>query len=250
MSDWRRHAIYFAPARGSALARFGARWLGRDPETGAALDGPDLPGLPRPRADLVAAPRRYGFHATLKAPFRLADGHDEAELDAATASVAADCRSLELRLRLDALGSFLALTPSAPSQALATLEHACVTRLDAFRAPPTTGGTRPPPRRRPRRDGSRSPEDLGLPLRARPLPLPHDPDRPAAAARSIGHPRRPRARARPAPRRSDPRPRDLPLRRGPGAETSGSSAAIRWRRPNPDRTARAARGPRAARPRT
>ncbi len=136
MSDWRRHAIYFAPARGSALARFGARWLGRDPETGAALDGPDLPGLPRPRADLVAAPRRYGFHATLKAPFRLADGHDEAELDAATASVAADCRSLELRLRLDALGSFLALTPSAPSQALATLEHACVTRLDAFRAPP------------------------------------------------------------------------------------------------------------------
>ena len=36
MGDWRRHAIYFAPPRGSALARFGADWLGWDPE---ARDG-------------------------------------------------------------------------------------------------------------------------------------------------------------------------------------------------------------------
>ena len=61
------------PAAGTALAAFGARWLGRD--------APDLAGVSAEdwrRA--VAAPRRYGFHATLKAPFRLAAGTDERAL--------------------------------------------------------------------------------------------------------------------------------------------------------------------------
>ena len=74
MGDWRRHAIYFAPPAGSPLAEFGADWLGWDPATGRGRDGFDLPGLPRRRAELVATPARYGFHATLKAPFRLGRG--------------------------------------------------------------------------------------------------------------------------------------------------------------------------------
>ena len=72
--DFRRYAIYFAPRPRRALARFGAAWLGWDAEAGADRDGPELAGLPRPRAEIVATPRRYGFHATLKAPFRLARG--------------------------------------------------------------------------------------------------------------------------------------------------------------------------------
>ena len=47
MANWRRHAIYFAPPAGSALARFGAAWLGWDAEAGAAVAAIDLPGLPR-----------------------------------------------------------------------------------------------------------------------------------------------------------------------------------------------------------
>ena len=83
MGDWRRHAIYFAAPAGSALARFGAEWLGWDPEAGERRGDFSLPGLPLPRAELVEAPRRYGFHATLKPPFRLAEGRGEEGLDAA-----------------------------------------------------------------------------------------------------------------------------------------------------------------------
>ena len=81
MDDWRRQAIYFAPPAGSPLARFGAAWLGWDPEAGAEVEGLPVAGLPLPREALVAAPRRYGFHATLKPPFRLAAGRDAAGLD-------------------------------------------------------------------------------------------------------------------------------------------------------------------------
>jgi putative phosphonate metabolism protein len=135
MGDWRRHAIYFAPPSGSGLARFGAAWLGWDPEAGIETPGVELCGLPR--SERVAAPRRYGFHATLKAPFRLAEGCDVAGLDDATAEVAGGCRPFELRLRLGGLGAFLALVPEGAPPELAALERACVTGLDRFRAPPT-----------------------------------------------------------------------------------------------------------------
>jgi hypothetical protein len=55
MSDWRRHAIYFAPAAGSALARFGAEWFGSDPESGEARDGPVLSNLAARRTVLTAS---------------------------------------------------------------------------------------------------------------------------------------------------------------------------------------------------
>ena len=137
MGDWRRHAIYFAPPAASPLARFAAAWLGWDPETGAAPDPPALPGLPRPRAALTEAPRRYGFHATLKPPFRLAAGTDAAALDAAAAALAASHPpASRSRLRLASLWGFLALVADEPPAELATLANACVTRLDRFRAAP------------------------------------------------------------------------------------------------------------------
>jgi putative phosphonate metabolism protein len=135
MSDWRRHAIYFAPPQGSALARFGADWLGWDAAAGERREGFAVPGLPLQREALVEAPRRYGFHATLKAPFRLSDGHGEGDLDAAARSVAAGCGRFELRLQVAAVGGFLALVPDEAPPALAALEEAVVTGLDAFRAP-------------------------------------------------------------------------------------------------------------------
>src|SRR5437762_12791734 len=65
--DSARYAIYYAPPPGSVWARFGADWLG--PRARA----PD--GVPQASFDaLTYAARRYGFHATLKAPFRLASG--------------------------------------------------------------------------------------------------------------------------------------------------------------------------------
>ena len=70
-----RYAIYFAPPPASPLARFGRQWLGRDAETGEAVATPAHAGVaPERLAAWTASPRRYGFHATLKPPFRLADG--------------------------------------------------------------------------------------------------------------------------------------------------------------------------------
>lgn len=135
MGNWRRHAIYFAPPGGSALARFGADWLGWDAERGEAPAGLALPGLPLPRETIVETPRRYGFHATLKPPFRLAEGRSVEDLDAAVEAVAAGSPGFALRLEVAAPGAFLALVPEAAPPALAALERACVTGLDAFRAP-------------------------------------------------------------------------------------------------------------------
>ena len=71
MEGFARYAVYFAPEGGSALWRFGCAWLGWDAETGAECAMPDPPGLPAPREALTRAPRRYGFHATLKPPVLL-----------------------------------------------------------------------------------------------------------------------------------------------------------------------------------
>jgi hypothetical protein len=81
-------------------------------------------------------PARYGFHATLKAPFALAAGATLAELLEATQRFAARQRSLELpRLAVTRMASFLALTPVESPAGLGALAEACVHELDQFRAP-------------------------------------------------------------------------------------------------------------------
>ena len=62
-----RVALYWAPELDDPLHARASIWLGRDAETGAALAQPDVPGIVEATAD----PRLYGFHATLKAPFRI-----------------------------------------------------------------------------------------------------------------------------------------------------------------------------------
>lgn len=136
MTRYRRYGVYYAPPAGGGLARFGAAWLGWDAEAGAETAHPDVPGLPRPVAELTATPRAYGLHGTLKPPFRLVG--EEGALMRAVEDLAADAAAFEAPpLALRRLGSFLALTPSADSPALAALGAACVRELDGFRAPPT-----------------------------------------------------------------------------------------------------------------
>src|SRR5262249_29815595 len=67
-----RIALYYAPPPESAWWRAGCEWLGRDPENGRVFSACEMPGLDL-RA-LTRAPRRYGWHGTLVAPFRLAPG--------------------------------------------------------------------------------------------------------------------------------------------------------------------------------
>ncbi len=115
----------------AALAAFGASWLGWDLETGASVPHPDVPGLPK----ITATPRKYGFHGTLKPPFRLAEGVGFEDLREAVAGLAARLRPATLEgLELAEIGRFLALVPRGEANALADLAFTCVTELDRFRA--------------------------------------------------------------------------------------------------------------------
>lgn len=135
--EHRRYAVYYAPPAGGALAGFGAAWLGWDAATGAEAAGLAIAGLPRPRPELTAAPRRYGFHATLKAPFRLAPDAGADRLLGGLQAVAAAHAPFRFALELSEIGDFLALTPVGDAGRIATIAADCVRRLDVFRAPAT-----------------------------------------------------------------------------------------------------------------
>lgn len=135
VTTFRRYAVFWAPPSGSALAAFGAGWLGRDAENGRTAPHPGVPGIPV--AEITDTPRRYGFHGTLKPPFRLAGGTDAAGLDRALAALAEEVAAFEAPPLCPArIGRFVALCPSVGSGALDRLAARCVTELDGFRAPP------------------------------------------------------------------------------------------------------------------
>ncbi len=137
-----RYAVYLAPPPESALWRFGSEVVGRDAATGERLSGfaPDGFDAETWRA-MTTEPRRYGFHATIKAPFRLADDASLSDLSAKLAELARGARPFvagPLVVSTLALGddaAFIALTPQTPSAEIARLEERIVAGLDAFRAP-------------------------------------------------------------------------------------------------------------------
>jgi putative phosphonate metabolism protein len=140
-----RYALYFTPDRNHPLTMAAAGWLGRDAFSGAevpmlgALSGadPDATGLEAAeRTKWTAEPRRYGFHATLVAPFRLKSGLDESDVVRATATFAAASAPLQdQRLTLARLDRFLALVPAASSGAVETLAGIAVDHFNDLRAP-------------------------------------------------------------------------------------------------------------------
>lgn len=134
-----RYALYFAPAPSSELAGLGREWLGRDAETGTELPPPAcINGAVDWWRAITEAPRRYGFHGTLKPPFALAPGRTPNELRAALVELAQATSGFVLpKLELTEIGDFLALVPSESCGALTALADDCVIELDAFRAPPT-----------------------------------------------------------------------------------------------------------------
>jgi 2'-5' RNA ligase len=85
--------------------------------------------------ELTSDPRKYGFHATLKAPFALAPGRAEAELVAACAAFAGEPRAIPaFRPVVDSISGFIAVIPGVRSQPLEQLAAGCVVAFDPFRA--------------------------------------------------------------------------------------------------------------------
>jgi len=136
MDGFKRFGLYVVPE--GAFYRAGADWLGWDSVAGRAAAQPDLPGLPDEVAAITATPRKYGFHGTVKPPFRLADGTDAAGLDNAARAFCATRGPVTIpALETRRLGGFVAVVPARPSEALADLAAATVEALDPFRAPPS-----------------------------------------------------------------------------------------------------------------
>ncbi len=129
--SYTRFAIYYLPPEG-ALADFSAGWLGWDVTAGRPVDQPDVPGI----AQITKTPSKYGFHGTLKPPFRLVQGCDLPRLADAVAGMAAASAPAQCEgLVLSRIGHFLALTPKGEADSIGRVAATCVQELDTFRAP-------------------------------------------------------------------------------------------------------------------
>lgn len=131
-----RYAIYYTPPPFSALARFGAAVIGYD-----CFDAVDVPharlnGIdPNVHKLMTVDPRRYGFHATIVAPFYL-HKHSEEDLIAAASDYATRTRPVRLGgLTVAAIGNFVALVPAEAREDISTLAAKCLKVFDEYRAP-------------------------------------------------------------------------------------------------------------------
>lgn len=131
-----RHALYFTPPADHPLVLAAERWLGRSvfprdvrAETIGGISADEREGV-------IASPRRYGFHATLKAPFRLVDAATREDLHVALEAFAGERSAPEpVRLKVSELGGFLALVPAGPAPGLDALAADVVRVFERFRAP-------------------------------------------------------------------------------------------------------------------
>lgn len=136
MTGFPRYAIYFSAGADSALSRFGAELLGYDAHTGDEVPFPrEALQIAADWRDVTADPRKYGFHATLKAPMALVSGRTEAELMAACATFAGQPRTIPvIRPVVDTISGFIAVIPAEPVDALRQLAADCVREFDSIRA--------------------------------------------------------------------------------------------------------------------
>ena len=127
-----RYAIYYCPAQTSSLWQFGSAVLGYDSSRAVTV--------PYPETELVTAeqfaswaerPGRYGFHATLKAPFHLRPGISEAELKEHVRELSTTLSRVALgHLDVTSIGAFVALTAASPNPELSRLASKCVDHLE------------------------------------------------------------------------------------------------------------------------
>lgn len=138
-----RYALYFSPPEDSAWSTAGNRWLGRDPVSDAVVPQCAIPGVSRLMlATLTADARRYGLHATLKAPFRLLAGFSEAHLLTMVQAFSAVQTPIVLQdIGVRPMGTFLALRPRGPLPVIGALAMRCVAYFDLLRDMPSAAET-------------------------------------------------------------------------------------------------------------
>jgi len=134
-----RYSIYFTLPASDPLYVLACRWLGHDIHQGDHDVGDltdDLPAVLEASRVVVGKAQKYGFHATLKAPFRLAADSSVKKLDNALRQFCASqqafaCAPLELAV----MAGFILLRPQQECAGLKRLADQCVEQFDVFREP-------------------------------------------------------------------------------------------------------------------
>ncbi|MFB9951565.1 DUF1045 domain-containing protein [Rhizobium puerariae] len=132
-----RYALYFSPAEHHPLTKAATHWLARNAFGGETFPTPEADGLAGDTIrELTADPRRYGFHATLKAPFELHPDRSEAELIAAFERFASETPAFDIsNAIIGQIGRFFALVPDTVYPELQDFAARVVEEFEPFRAP-------------------------------------------------------------------------------------------------------------------
>jgi hypothetical protein len=134
-----RYSICYTPSARDPLSLAASSWLGRSVYSGEAVEHPDGIGLSQSEiAFHTALPRRNGFHACLKAPFRLHPEMSEAMLLRELMHFSGVVEPFALpALEVGRLGDHCGLMLSHQSVQLDQLASLVVQNFDQFRAPLT-----------------------------------------------------------------------------------------------------------------
>lgn len=133
-----RYAIYYTLKLKSSLYQKAAIWLGYDAYTQQTFskNAQQLPETLRDNEHLKDNASSYGFHATLKPPFRLNPDSSVDQLKRHLQRFAKKQSPFTCdTLQLQQIGGFLALIPTKPCENLINLANNCVMEFDEHRAP-------------------------------------------------------------------------------------------------------------------
>ncbi|HWT72530.1 MAG TPA: DUF1045 domain-containing protein [Oxalicibacterium sp.] len=137
MTSVRRYALYFTPSPITSWHAAGSSWLGRDAFDGRLCAQPEIAGVSEELLSrLTADARRYGFHATLKAPFRLKEGASEQQLLEQVTAFCTGRKPVVLHApHIAPYRDFLALQIDDAVGEVSALAAHCVRHFDHLRAP-------------------------------------------------------------------------------------------------------------------
>lgn len=130
-----RYAIYYTPPRNSRLESAGIHWLGRTPLR-YGQPPHDIPEgfFKQEYYKIIEAPRWYGFHGTIRAPFELAKHVTPKTFVEEIRNICASHTPFKLSgLSISCFGGFLALTPATACPELLKLHSDLIRRLDHLR---------------------------------------------------------------------------------------------------------------------
>ena len=133
--NFKRYAVYYTP-QDDLFYNLGSSWLGWDTILGQPVSQPEVNNDINIEK-ITETPRKYGLHATIKAPFRLADGLSASELARQLRTLCLSLKPIEFSLEVSELNGFFALTPTVKNTEIRELHTKVVCELDEFRAPPT-----------------------------------------------------------------------------------------------------------------